>query len=146
MSEIFNFLLLNNNQVEHIYIFKGSIVVNEGENLGPTGKNIVPKEIWNYISNLNVPNENGISANDGIGTFQQKISTTNIKLGVRAGNRVYFRFELGYGLGSIPSEINILATSASLGITENVTEPFPDIPGLSSAGVIIGNIGFGIAF
>ena len=54
MSEIFNFLLLNNNQVEHIYIFKGSIVVNEGENLGPTGKNIVPKEIWNYITNLNV--------------------------------------------------------------------------------------------
>ena len=98
------------------------------------------------ISNLNVPNENGISANDGVGTVERKISSGNIKLGVRAGSREYFRFELGYGFGSIPSEINILATSASLGITENVTEPFPDIPGLSSAGVIIGNIGFGIAF
>ena len=98
------------------------------------------------FSNQNVSNGEGISVNDGVGTIQQKISTTNLKLGVKAGKRVYFRFELGYGLGNIPSDVEITATSVSQGFKEEISEPFPEIPGVSSRGVVIGNVGFGLAF
>ena len=98
------------------------------------------------FSNQNVSNGEGISVNDGVGTIQQKISTTNLKLGVKAGKRVYFRFELGYGLGNIPSDVEITATSVSQGFKEEISEPFPEIPGVSSGGVVIGNVGFGVAF
>lgn len=98
------------------------------------------------FSNQNVSNGEGISVNDGVGTIQQKISTTNLKLGVKAGKRVYFRFELGYGLGNIPSDVEITATSVSQGFKEEISEPFPEIPGVSSGGVVIGNVGFGLAF
>ena len=98
------------------------------------------------FSNQNVSNGEGISVNDGVGTIQQKISTTNLKLGVKAGKRVYFRFELGYGLGNIPSDVKITATSVSQGFKEEISEPFPDVPGISSGGVVIGNVGFGVAF
>ena len=98
------------------------------------------------FSNQNVSNGEGISVNDGVGTIQQKISTTNLKLGVKAGKRVYFRFELGYGLGNIPSDVKITATSVSQGFKEEISEPFPDVPGVSSGGVVIGNVGFGVAF
>ena len=98
------------------------------------------------FSNQNVSNGEGISVNDGVGTIQQKISTTNLKLGVKAGKRVYFRFELGYGLGNIPSDVKITATSVSQGFKEEISEPFPDLPGVSSGGVVIGNVGFGMAF
>ena len=98
------------------------------------------------FSNQNVSNGEGISVNDGVGTIQQKISTTNLKIGVKAGKRVYFRFELGYGLGNIPSDVKITATSVSQGFKEEISEPFPDVPGVSSGGVVIGNVGFGVAF
>ncbi len=70
--------------------------------------------------------------------------TTNIKLGLKSGGSFYFRFEVGYGIGDIPSSIDFTATSA--GITENFSEDIPPIPGLSSGGTIIGSFGFGIAF
>ena len=98
------------------------------------------------FSNQNVSNGEGISVNDGVGTIQQKISTTNLKIGVKAGKRVYFRFELGFGLGNIPSDVKITATSVSQGFKEEISEPFPDVPGVSSGGVVIGNVGFGVAF
>ena len=98
------------------------------------------------FSNIEVENENGNSVNDGIGTIKTDVSTTNLKLGIKSGGRVYCRFELGYGFGAIPSSLEINATSASQGFSETIEEPFPEIPGVSEGGVVIGNIGFGISF
>ena len=55
MSEIYSFILINNNNIEHIYIFIGKQVVKENDNLGPNGLNIVSNQIWNMIDTLNIP-------------------------------------------------------------------------------------------
>ena len=47
-------------------------------------------------------------------------------------------------MGSIPDSLNFTATSK--GITETFSEDIPSIPGLSSEGLLIGNIGLGISF
>ena len=80
----------------------------------------------------------------GSATTDFDFGTTNIKLGLKSGGSFYFRFEVGYGIGDIPDSINFTATSG--GITETFSEDIPPIPGLSSGGTIIGNIGFGFAF
>ena len=55
-----------------------------------------------------------------------------------------FRSEIGYGMGSISDSIDFIATSN--GITESFSEDVPAIPGLSSAGLLISNFGFGLSF
>ena len=80
----------------------------------------------------------------GSATTDFDFGTTNIKLGLKSGGSFYFRFEVGYGIGDIPDSINFTATSG--GITETFSEDIPPIPGLSSGGTIIANIGFGFAF
>jgi len=87
--------------------------------------------------------EGGVTAK-GSGTTDLELKTTNFKLGVKTGGRYYFRFEVGYGIGDVPNELNFTATSS--GITENFTEEIPAIPGLGTSGVLIGNIGFGYSF
>ena len=94
------------------------------------------------FSNIEV--EDGIY--DGIGTVEEKIATTNLKIGYKSSGRFYFRIELGYGIGNIPDQLEIQARSASLGETSTEYEEFPDIPGVSENGIVIGNIGFGISF
>ena len=51
---------------------------------------------------------------------------------------------MGYGFGNIPESVDFTATAS--GITESFSEEIPPIPGVSSNGTIIGNIGFGISF
>jgi len=72
------------------------------------------------------------------------INTLNLKLGFKTGGSIYFRFEIGYGMGSIPDSIDFVATSN--GITESFSEEVPAIPGLSSEGLLISNFGFGLSF
>lgn len=98
------------------------------------------------FTNIEVESNSGQIVNDGIGTIKETLATTNLKLGIKTGGRIYFRFELGYGFGDIPGELEINASSPSLGISVISPEKFPDIPGLSDGGVIIGNIGFGLSF
>ena len=92
--------------------------------------------------------ENG---NRGRGTG--RINTTNLKLGIKTGGRVYFRLEVGYGIGTIPKEITVngrFSYEESNGVTQESngteTEEFPSIPGVNDKGVLIGNFGFGISF
>jgi hypothetical protein len=73
------------------------------------------------------------------------INTTNLKLGLKTGGTFYFRVELGYGLGEVPSELMINA-STSDGYKETVVEEVPNIPGISNSGILVGNIGFGLSF
>ncbi len=76
------------------------------------------------------------------------INTINAKLGLKLGRSFYFRTEVGYGFGTIPDTITVTGTVTGGGVTttETGTETIPDIPGLSSSGMIIFNIGFGIGF
>ena len=92
--------------------------------------------------------ENG---NRGRGTG--RINTTNLKLGIKTGGRVYFRLEVGYGIGTIPKEITVngrFSYEDSNGVTQESngteTEEFPSIPGVNDKGVLVGNFGFGISF
>ena len=71
-------------------------------------------------------------------------NTTNLKLGIKTGGTIYFRFEVGYGFGDIPDTIDFTATAD--GITESFSEELPPIPGLSSGGILIGTVGFGVSF
>ena len=87
------------------------------------------------------------------GKNSNKINTTNLKLGIKTGEKVYFRLELGYGIGSIPDTVEAKGTFTyddSNGVKQSVslteTQELPAIPGVSSGGVLIGNFGFGISF
>jgi len=88
--------------------------------------------------------QEGFQSLIGEGEGALDISTMNLKLGLKSGGRIFFRFEVGYGMGTIPDAVNFTATLN--GITETFSEDIPAIPGLGASGVLIGNIGFGIAF
>lgn len=87
--------------------------------------------------------ENGVSQ-IGSAKTNLDINTLNLKLGFKTGGSIYFKFEIGYGMGSIPESINFIATSN--GITESFSEDVPAIPGLNSGGLLISNFGFGLSF
>ncbi|MDA9572467.1 hypothetical protein N9R44_03775, partial [Flavobacteriaceae bacterium] len=72
------------------------------------------------------------------------LDTTNFKIGIKTGGTIFFRLELGYGVGSIPDALDFTATFE--GITQSFSEAIPPIPGLGSEGVLIGNVGFGFSF
>ena len=80
----------------------------------------------------------------GTGKTDLQLNTTDFKVGIKTGGTIYFLFELGYGFGDIPDLLNFTATSN--GITESFSEDIPPLPGLGSNGILIGNVGFGIAF
>ena len=86
----------------------------------------------------------GLQSLIGSGSTELNLDTTNFKLGVKTAGSVFFRFELGYGLGKIPDSLNFIATLN--GISESFTESIPPIPGLTTSGILIGNVGFGFAF
>ena len=87
--------------------------------------------------------ENGVSLK-GNATTNLDINSFNFKLGFKTGGLIYVRLEVGYGIGTIPDSLNFTATSG--GITETFSEDLPSIPGISSNGLIIGNIGLGLSF
>jgi len=99
---------------------------------------------------IELTDENG---NKGIGNAQLKenINTFNVKLGIKSNSKIFFRLEVGYGIGKIPNNLDltgifsyekdgILYTSNGSSI-----ESFPTVPGLGKKGIIIGNFGFGIS-
>lgn len=83
----------------------------------------------------------------GKGTTGLDIKTTNLKLGIKTGGRIYFRFEVGYGVTSDIPE-NITVTLEEIGGSGRETESFevPTIPGVGTNGVLVGNFGFGFSF
>ena len=87
--------------------------------------------------------ENGVSLK-GNATTNLDINSFNFKLGFKTGGLIYVRLEVGYGIGTIPDILNFTATSG--GITETFSKDLPSIPGISSNGLIIGNIGLGLSF
>lgn len=80
----------------------------------------------------------------GSGSTSFNFNTTNLKIGVKTGGTLYFRAEIGYGLGDIPASIDF--TSTYNGITETFSEELPELPGISESGLPVLSIGFGLAF
>ena len=94
------------------------------------------------FTNLLFPS--GLQSLIGSGSTELNLDTTNFKLGVKTAGTIFFRFELGYGVGKIPDSLNFIASFN--GISESFTESIPPIPGLGTSGILIGNSGFGFAF
>ena len=103
-----------------------------------------------FFERVELTDENG---NKGIGSAQLKesIKTFNIKLGIKSNSKIFFRLEVGYGIGKIPSNLSLAGSfsyekdgtsyiSNGLG-----SESFPTIPGIGKNGIIMGNFGFGIS-
>ena len=83
----------------------------------------------------------------GSGSTKIALNTTNLKLGLKTGGRIYLRLEMGYGIGDLPTQVTFVASeNSNPSYTETTTEDIPDIPGISETGLIIGNIGFGLSF
>ncbi|MCH9660220.1 MAG: hypothetical protein K0U54_04830 [Bacteroidetes bacterium] len=78
----------------------------------------------------------------GPGETSLKFGTFNVKLGAKLGRTFYFRIEVGYGFGKLPSELVITSTEG-IGTT---TEPIEDISVLGKSGLPVFNFGFGIGF
>ena len=103
------------------------------------------------VSSLKVmANYNDISLDfgkTGSGSTEIALNATNLKLGFKTGGSIYFRVEVGYGIGDLPQTFNFTATDNSNPLyIETVTKDIPEIPGISESGMIIGNIGFGVSF
>ena len=103
-----------------------------------------------FFEEVELTDKNG---NKGIGNaqLQENIRTFNIKLGIKSNSKIFFRLEVGYGIGKIPNELNLTGSfryekdgtfyiSNGLGI-----ENFPTVPGIGKNGIIMGNFGFGIS-
>ena len=76
---------------------------------------------------------------DGSGAI--KFNTINAKLGVKVGRVFYFRLEVGYGFGDTPEFITVTGPNNTTAVEE-----IPEIPGITTSGLPVFNIGFGFAF
>ena len=72
-------------------------------------------------------------------------------MGIKSNSKIFFRLEIGYGIGKIPNNLNL---TGSFGYEKDgmyyvskgsSTENFPTIPGIGKRGIIMGNFGFGIS-
>jgi hypothetical protein len=93
------------------------------------------------FSNLQFSNANESFIGEGETNFTLK--TTNFSIGVKTSGTFFFSFELGYGIGSVPTELEFSAVAN--GIQNTFTESIPPIPGLGGSGILIGTAGFGIS-
>ena len=94
-----------------------------------------------------------VNGNKGLGNaqFEENINTFNIKLGIKSNSKIFFRLEVGYGIGKIPNNLNLTGSFSyeKDGMFYNSkgssVENFPTVPGVSKKGIIMGNFGFGIS-
>lgn len=77
---------------------------------------------------------------DGRADFD--FNSFNVKVGAKLGKTFYFRVELGYGFGKIPDHVEVVSTTYNLRAIEEI----PSVPGISSSGILVFNIGFGVGF
>lgn len=85
---------------------------------------------------------------EGTATSKITYGGLNAKIGVKVGRTFYFRTELGYSFGSIPTNIVTTGTYNGKPATDNqdITEDLDDTVIISSGGMPLFNIGFGFAF
>ena len=105
------------------------------------------------ISNFSIKGKNSAIELDGasgrLGTADTnfKFTGTALKLGLKTGGTFYVRFEVGYSIGSFPTEITITARdNADSSLTEVEVVEIPKFPGISDNGIVVANLGFGFSF
>ena len=86
----------------------------------------------------------GIQGAKGTATVPFDLETKNLRVGVKTGGTIYFKFDLGYGIGDVPETINF--TASSNGITKGFSEDLPPLPGVGSSSILLGSIGLGFSF
>lgn len=91
---------------------------------------------------FDVPDDEGDNVAEASGEF--KANTINLKVGIKLGGLIYFRGEVGYGFGSIPSEVEVNSNVNQVKDTFLIERP--EFPGMSDSGFVIANIGVGVAF
>ena len=99
---------------------------------------------------IELTDENG---NKGLGNAQIKenINTFNVKLGIKSNSKIFFRLEVGYGIGRIPNNLNLTGSfnyekdGMFYSSKGSSVESFPTVPGIGKKGIIMGNFGFGIS-
>ena len=87
---------------------------------------------------------NDVEFNDGSfgsGSGNIEFNTINTKLGLKVGRVLYFRLEVGYSFGDIPEFITVTGPNNTTAVEE-----IPEIPGITTSGLPVFNIGFGFAF
>ena len=103
-----------------------------------------------FFEKIELTDDNG---NKGIGTarLKENINTYNIKFGIKSNSKIFFRLEVGYGIGKIPNNLNLTGSFAyekdgiSYFSNGSSSESFPTIPGIGKKAIIMGNFGFGIS-
>tara|TARA_B100000989_G_scaffold246608_1_gene193787 strand:+ start:87 stop:755 length:669 start_codon:yes stop_codon:yes gene_type:complete len=99
---------------------------------------------------IELTDENG-NKGQGNAQIKENINTFNIKLGIKSNSKIFFRLEVGYGIGKIPNNLNLTGSFGyeKDGIFYNSigssVESFPTVPGIGKKGIIMGNFGFGIS-
>jgi|TARA_B110000971_G_C19875640_1_gene438302 hypothetical protein len=89
----------------------------------------------------------GASGRFGTADTNFEFTGTALKLGVKTGGTLYVRFEVGYSIGSFPTEITITAKdNADSSLTEVEVVEIPKFPGISDNGIVVANLGFGFSF
>ncbi|MFB9052456.1 hypothetical protein ACFFVB_05130 [Formosa undariae] len=95
------------------------------------------------VSNLENTNTDGEAFTNGVA--KEELASFNLKLGWKYGKTLYFKWELGYAIGELPTEIAV--TGDINGVRESFevsTEEVLDY--VSGKGYPILNIGLGYAF
>ena len=99
---------------------------------------------------IELTDENG-NKGQGNAQIKENINTFNVKLGIKSNSKIFFRLEVGYGIGKIPNNLNLTGSFGyeKDGIFYNSIgssiESFPTVPGIGKKGIIMGNFGFGIS-
>ncbi len=100
------------------------------------------------MSDLELETDDGETLTDGVA--KEKISSFNVKLGIKTKGKLYFRAEAGYAFGSFPTEV--LITGDVNGHQETVLYSIDDllkelgIGSLSGNGYVLFNLGIGYSF
>ena len=96
------------------------------------------------MSELELETDDGEMLTNGV--VNEKISSFNVKLGIKKGEKLYFRAEAGYAFGSFPTEIPV--TGDVDGVEETILfsiDDFLDQVGIkiSGNGYVLFNLGIG---
>lgn len=79
---------------------------------------------------------------EAVGNF--KANTINVKAGLLLGGLIFFRGEIGYGFGNIPTEVEVHGRVNE--VRKTVIIERPEYPGMSDSGYVLATVGVGVAF
>jgi len=99
------------------------------------------------MSELELVTDDGRNLTNGVA--KEKISSFNVKLGLKKGKKLYYRIEVGYAIGSFPTEIPV--TGDIDGMEETIIFSIDDLLdevaiSISGNGYVLFNLGIGYSF